>query len=49
MPKGSKVHKVYDALRKKRGMSKEKAAKIAQASTGEALATGKPPKRKKKK
>lgn len=49
MPKGTKVHKVYDALRKQRGMSKAQAAKIAQASTGKALATGKPPKRKGKK
>lgn len=45
MPKGSKVHKSYEALREK-GMSKERAARIAQASTGQALATGKPPKGK---
>jgi len=43
MPKGSKVEKVYRALRDE-GMSKERAAKIAQAQTGQALATGKPPK-----
>jgi hypothetical protein len=49
MPKGSKVHKVYEALRNQRGMSKTKAAKIAQASTGQALATGKAPKRKQRK
>ena len=41
MPEGSKVHKVYEALRKK-GYSKEKSAKIAQAQTGEALRTGEP-------
>lgn len=43
MPKGTKVHKVYDALVNK-GMSKGKAARIAQAKTGLALSTGKPPK-----
>lgn len=48
MPKGSKVDKVYKGLRKQKGMSKAKAAKIAQAATGQALATGKPPKRKSK-
>lgn len=36
MPEGSKVHDVYEALKKK-GYSKEKSAKIAQAKTGEAL------------
>ena len=41
MPEGSKVHKVYEALKKK-GYSKEKSAKIAQAQTGEALKTGEP-------
>jgi hypothetical protein len=46
MPKGTKVHKVYTALREE-GMSKGKAARIAQSKTGQALATGKPPKRKK--
>lgn len=45
MPKGSKVHKVYEAL-KRRGYSTEKAAKIAQSVTGQALQTGKPPRRK---
>lgn len=45
MPKGSKVHKMYDALLRE-GMSKEQAAKIAQARTGQALATGKKPKKK---
>jgi hypothetical protein len=48
MPKGSKVHDVYTTLRRK-GMSKERAAKISQAVSGQVLATGKPPKRKRKK
>ena len=43
MPKGSKVHKVYEALKRK-GKRKASAAKIAQAQTGQALQTGKPPK-----
>ena len=46
MPKGTKVHKVYDALTSK-GMSKGKAARIAQSKTGKSLATGKKPKSKK--
>lgn len=46
MPKGTKVHKVYDALTSK-GMSKAKAARIAQSKTGKSLATGKKPKHKK--
>ncbi len=41
MPAGTKVDEVYQALLKK-GYSKEKAATIAQAQTGEALATGRP-------
>ena len=45
MPKGSKVDKVYQALRRK-GDDKGKAARIAQAKTGQALKTGKPPKKK---
>ena len=45
MPKGTKVHKIYDALVGE-GASKGKAARIAQAKTGRALATGKKPKRK---
>jgi hypothetical protein len=45
MPEGSKVHKVFEAL-KKEGKSPASAAKIAQAQTGQALATGKPPKGK---
>jgi hypothetical protein len=43
MPKGSKVDDIYQALLKE-GKSKEQAAKISQAKSGEALATGKPPK-----
>ena len=43
MPKGTKVEKMYEALRGE-GMSKEKAARISQAKTGLALSTGKPPK-----
>lgn len=46
MPKGSKVHHVYEALLRA-GKSKASAARIAQAKTGQALATGKPPKHKK--
>lgn len=45
MPLNSKVHKLYTELLSK-GYSKASAAKIAQAKTGQALATGKPPKRK---
>jgi hypothetical protein len=40
MPKGSKVGKTYDALREE-GMPPPKAAKIAQAQTGQSLKTGK--------
>jgi hypothetical protein len=43
MPKGTKVEKVYQALKEKR-MSKGKAAAIAQANTGLSLTTGKKPK-----
>lgn len=45
MPKGTKVHKMYDALREK-GMSKGKAARIAQSRTGRSLMTGRKPKSK---
>jgi hypothetical protein len=48
MPKGTRVHKMYDALRRQ-GMDKGKAARIAQSRTGQALATGKAPKRKRRK
>lgn len=44
MPKGTKVHKIYKALRRK-GASKGKAARISQAKTGRALSTGRKPKR----
>jgi len=40
MPKGTKVHKVYDALRRE-GKSPGSAARIAQAKTGQSLKTGK--------
>lgn len=39
MPKGSKVDKVYQAIRKE-GASKGKAAAIAQAKTGQSIVTG---------
>lgn len=45
MPKGTRVHKMYEALLEK-GYSKGKAARIAQAQTGQSLQTGKPPKSK---
>lgn len=45
MPKGTKVHKLYEDLLEK-GYSTESAVRIAQAKTGQALATGKPPKGK---
>jgi hypothetical protein len=45
MPTGTKVHILYDKLLNK-GASKGKAARVAQAKTGQALATGKPPKKK---
>lgn len=45
MPKGTKVHKIYEALRRK-GESKGKAARIAQAQTGKSLKTGRTPKGK---
>ncbi len=48
MPKGTKVEKMYQAIKKKTG-DLGKAARIAQAETGLSLATGKPPKKKKKK
>lgn len=45
MPKGTKVEKMYEALRKQ-GMGKGKAARIAQSKTGLSLATGLRPKSK---
>lgn len=47
MPKGTVVHRMYEALRDK-GMSEGRAARIAQSRTGKSLATGKTPKRKRK-
>jgi hypothetical protein len=47
VPKGTKVHKIYDALVRE-GAPKGKAARIAQAKTGLSLATGKKPKRKRR-
>lgn len=46
MPKSSTVHKMYEALRR-RGYSKAKAAHIAQSQTGQALQTGRKPRKKK--
>lgn len=43
MPKGTKVHRLYELLLKK-GKSKESAARIAQSATGLSLATGRKPK-----
>lgn len=48
MPKGSKVHKQYKALRRK-GYSKKSSARIAQSNTGQSLKTGRKPKRRAKK
>ena len=45
MPKGTKVEKMYKGM-VKHGMSKGKAARMAQAHTGKSLKTGKKPKRK---
>ena len=45
MPKGTKVHKLFEHL-KKSGYSVASAAKIAQSQTGQSLKTGKPPKSK---
>ena len=46
MPKNTKVDRMYEAM-KAEGMSKGKAAAIAQSKTGMSLMTGKPPKGKK--
>jgi hypothetical protein len=45
MPKGTKVHKQFEAMRRE-GMPPGKAAAIAQAKTGKSLKTGKRPKKK---
>ncbi len=47
MPKGTKVHRLFEKLKGK-GRSVASAAKIAQSKTGKSLATGKSPKGKKK-
>lgn len=44
MPKGTRVEKMYKALRKQ-GYTPEEAAKIAQKKTGQSLETGKKPKK----
>ena len=44
-PVGSKVHNLYEAL-KRAGKSSASAARIAQAKTGRSLQTGKKPKKK---
>ena len=43
MPKGTRVERLYQRL-KREGYGVESAVRIAQAKTGLALATGKPPK-----
>ncbi len=45
MPTGTKVDKIYQAIKRKTG-DPGKAARIAQAETGMSLATGRKPKRK---
>jgi hypothetical protein len=45
MPKGTRVHRCYDK-RRAAGDSKKKAARICQRATGQALATGRPPKKR---
>jgi len=45
MPFNSAVHKIYEAMVRE-GMSKGKAARIAQSKTHLSLQTGKPPKTK---
>ena len=47
MPRGTPVEKMYSGMVRE-GMDKGKAARIAQKKTGLALATGKPPKGKRK-
>lgn len=44
MPRGTKVHNLYEKLLKK-GYSTGSAARIAQSQTGQALVTGRPPKK----
>jgi len=47
MPEGTKVHRCYKRLTSE-NVSRGKAVRVCQESTGQALATGKPPKGKKK-
>lgn len=47
MPKGTKVHEMYEAMTRE-GMSKGKAARIAQSKTGRSLKTGRKPKSRRK-
>lgn len=44
MPKGTRVHRVYEKMKQSKG--KAAAARIAQAVTGQSLKTGKKPKGK---
>jgi hypothetical protein len=48
MPTGTRVHSVYDALKRK-GYGAGKAARISQANTGMSLATGRKPKERTRK
>jgi hypothetical protein len=48
MPKGTKVHRLYEDLREE-GKSKASAARIAQSQTGLSFETGKPSKHKRRK
>jgi hypothetical protein len=45
MPAGTKVDRIFKAIKKKTGDA-GKAARIAQSMTGKSLATGKKPKKK---
>ena len=45
MPAGTKVDRIFQAL-KRQGKSVSSAARIAQAVSGQALATGRPPRHK---
>lgn len=47
MPEGTKVHRVFEAV-KRSGKSVGSAAAIAQAQTRQSLITGKPPKKKRR-
>jgi len=47
MPKGTKVDRIYQAIKRETG-DKGKAARIAQAKTGKSLKTGKAPKHKRR-